>query len=122
VEARLFDLVLLGIGPDGHTASLFPGQPSLREDRASVVAVPHPGQPPEVPRLTLSIRALSSARAVCFLVGGDDKVPALSRIFGPTGRHGPTLPAARIQPPTGTEWFVDSAAARGIPASARSTR
>jgi len=111
-----FDVVLLGIGPDGHTASLFPGQPSLREARAPVVAVPRAGQPPEVPRLTLTLPALSSARAVWFLVAGDDKVDALTKIFG---SEDSTLPAARVRPPQPSEWFVDATAARGIPGSVR---
>jgi 6-phosphogluconolactonase len=115
-DAPRFDVALLGIGPDGHTASLFPGQPSLRESSAPVVAVPRAGQPPEVPRLTLTLPALSSARAVWFLVAGDDKVEPLSKIFGTTDS---ALPAARVRPPTPSEWFLDAAAARGIPASAR---
>ncbi len=114
-----FDTVLLGIGPDGHTASLFPGQPAVHERVASVVAVAHAGQPPKVPRLTLTLPALTSASSVWFLVAGDDKAPALRRIFRDGGGAGPRLPAALVQPASPSEWFVDAAAATGIPASAR---
>jgi 6-phosphogluconolactonase len=116
----LFDLVLLGIGPDGHTASLFPGQAAVRETRRTVVAVPRAGLAPFVPRITLTPPALSSAREVCYLVAGADKATALGRIFraGPAGDV--RLPASRIHPPGPTLWFLDRAAASGIPAGASS--
>jgi 6-phosphogluconolactonase len=114
-DSPLFDLVLLGIGPDGHTASLFPGQASVNERRSSVVAVPHAGQPPHVPRLTLTVPALSSARAVWFLVAGADKAAALSKVLRATRSP---LPAARIRPPEPVEWFVDRSAYAAGPSSA----
>ena len=120
-QRPLFDTVLLGIGPDGHTASLFPGRPTLRARRVTVVAVPHAGQTPHVPRLTLTLPALSSATSVWFLVAGDDKGPALARIFGPSGAPRSSVPAALVRPPSPSEWFLDTAAARAVPASARST-
>ncbi len=110
----LFDLVLLGIGPDGHTASLFPGQPSLREQRATVVAVPRSGQAPFVPRLTLTPPALSSSRDVWFLVAGADKVDALRATFAPVRRGGTAPPAALVRPPGPATWFLDRAAARAL--------
>jgi 6-phosphogluconolactonase len=114
----LFDLVLLGIGPDGHTASLFPGQPAVEEGRASVVAVPRAGQPPDLPRLTMTVPALSNAASVWFLVSGDDKAEALSRIFSERSDAPSPLPAGRILPPTPSEWFVDRPAAGRLPPSA----
>ncbi len=110
----LFDLVLLGIGPDGHTASLFPGQRSLRERRAAVVAVPRSGQPPFVPRLTLTAPALSSARDVWFLVAGADKVDALRATFGVRGGRRAETPAALIRPERPVTWYLDRAAARAL--------
>jgi 6-phosphogluconolactonase len=114
-----FDLVLLGIGPDGHTASLFPGQSAVRERRRPVVAVRRGGLPPHVPRITMTPPALSSAREVCFLVAGADKARAVSGIFrsGPDGTL--RLPASRIRPPGPSLWFLDRAAAAGLsPATA----
>ena len=83
------DLVLLGLGPDGHTASLFPGTSGLAEEGVLAVAVdvPQMGQR----RLTLTYPALCGARDVCFLVAGRDKATALAAVV-----EGNRLPAARI--------------------------
>ena len=109
--APLFDLVFLGIGPDGHTASLFPGSPAVRENDRFAVAVPRSPLPPNVPRITLTLRALSSAREACFLVSGAEKSAALGRIFrsGPGGD--PRLPASLVRPRGPTVWFLDRTAA-----------
>jgi 6-phosphogluconolactonase len=115
-----FDVVLLGIGPDGHTASLFPGGPALRESHRPVVAVRRSGQPPFVPRLTLTPPALSSAREVCFLVAGSDKADALSGTFRSRARGDPRFPASLVRPATPPVWFLDRAAARGLPPETRS--
>lgn len=110
-SAPRFDLVMLGIGPDGHTASLFPGSPAVEERRRSVVAVRRSGLAPFVARLTLTPPALASARDVCFLVAGDDKSSVLAAILsaGPDGD--PALPASRIRPPHPPTWYLDRAAA-----------
>ena len=78
-----FDLVLLGIGPDGHLASLFPDQASLSERSRLVVGVPEAGLEPYVPRVTLTFPALVNARQVVFLATGESKAEAVAAAFGP---------------------------------------
>jgi 6-phosphogluconolactonase len=78
---RALDLVLLGLGPDGHTASLFPNSPALEERERTVVAA-EPGREPFVTRVTLTIPALARARIVLFLVDGVEKAAAVARAFG----------------------------------------
>lgn len=103
----LFDVMLLGIGSDGHTASLFPGMPAIDEGRKWVVAS-QPGLDPFVPRITLTLPAIAASRAVVFLVAGADKRDVLSRILA-----GEDLPAARVAAAVPTLWFVDQAALGG---------
>jgi 6-phosphogluconolactonase len=81
------DLVLLGIGPDLHTASLFPDQPTLDVTDRVVVGTERAGMPPEVPRITLTLPAINAARQVVFLVAGEDKSDAVRLAFG--GGEGP---------------------------------
>jgi 6-phosphogluconolactonase len=92
------DLVLLGIGQDGHTASLFPGQPTLSERSRLVVGVPEAGLEPFVPRVSLTIRALTSARQVVFLISGSSKAAAVAAAFGPDAEPDPTVPASLLVP------------------------
>jgi 6-phosphogluconolactonase len=104
-----FDLVLLGMGPDGHTASLFPGSDPLTDDAALVRAVYSQSQSQW--RLTLTPRVLNAARAVVFAAEGASKAATLRAV-----REGPYDPAARpaqiIAPVDGTlTWLVDEAAA-----------
>jgi 6-phosphogluconolactonase len=106
-EAAAFDLVLLGLGSDAHTASLFPGKPALEVTGRLVVAVPEAGLSPWVPRVTFTFELLARARAVVLLVAGGDKAEAVARAFGPDAD--PSLPAARLPP--GTSVVVDEAAA-----------
>ena len=108
----LFDLTLLGLGTDGHTASLLPGEPVLEERERWVVAVSH-GRP-EV-RITLTFPAIESSRRVAFLVVGHEKADILRAIR--TG--GSQAPAARVRPVGELIWFVDKSAADGRPASER---
>jgi 6-phosphogluconolactonase len=100
----LFDVTLLGLGPDGHTASLFPGTAALEERRDWVVAVA--GAQPE-PRITLTYPALESSRHVTFLVAGEEK----RAIFERFRRGDAALPAERIRPVGTLHVFVDAAAA-----------
>lgn len=118
-RADRFDLVLLGIGPDGHTASLFPNSPALRETRRAVVSVPRSGQPPLVPRLTLTLRTLATAREIVFLVSGRDKAPAVRAIFRSSARGNLHWPASRVATSGTLRWLIDRSAAAGLPSSVR---
>lgn len=100
----LFDVTLLGLGEDGHTASLFPGTPALAERTAWAAAVTPEGEPT---RITLTYPALESCRHAAFLVAGADKRDVLAQV-----RAGAAdLPAARYRPMGELHWFTDQAAA-----------
>lgn len=101
----LFDLTLLGLGADGHMASLFPGHPALEERQKWVLPVVTEAQPE--PRITLTLPVLELSRAVLFLVAGAEKRDALRRLrLGDT-----TIPAARLHPPGAIHVLADAAAA-----------
>ena len=101
----LFDVVLLGVGPDGHTASLFPGYPAVEETRRWVVEVPEAHVEPFVPRVTLTLPALGSCRQMLFEASGSAKRPILARVL-----VGENLPANRAHSLRETIWLVDEAA------------
>ena len=107
-DSPVFDLILLGMGADGHTAALFPGDPVLDEEAAAVASVhtPHAG----FRRVTLTLPVLNAARRVFFLVSGEGKAAAVARVCRD---QDPLLPATRVRPETGSLiWFMDAAAAR----------
>ena len=101
----LFDVVLMGVGPDGHTASLFPGYPAVEETTRWVVGVPKAHVAPFVPRVTLTLPALGSCREMLFEVAGADKRAILTRVL-----DGESLPASRARSIGETIWLVDAAA------------
>jgi 6-phosphogluconolactonase len=101
-----FDLILLGLGADGHTASLFPGHPAVEEKRRLVVRVDGAPKPPPS-RVTFTLPLINAARHVAFLVTGKDKNAALRRVLN----GDPSLPAARVAPGDGTLAFLSDAAA-----------
>ncbi|HSO93789.1 MAG TPA: 6-phosphogluconolactonase [Candidatus Dormibacteraeota bacterium] len=100
-----FDLIHLGLGEDGHTASLFPGDAALGEQRAWIRAVRAVKPPPD--RLTMTFPVLNAARAVLFLVQGDGKRRALAGVMA----GDPSLPASRVRPGEGEVRFIVDRAA-----------
>jgi len=104
-DRPIFDVTLLGVGEDGHTASLFPGSLALLEDRHWVLAVIGKAS---TARITLTYPALNSSRNLAFLVTGSSKKDVLAEI-----RAGSTAPAARVRPIGSLDWFVDRAAIPG---------
>ncbi len=103
---RAFDLVLLGLGADGHTASLFPGHEEELADRGPLVRVPVPGLPPPHPRITFSLPYLDAQPLVAFLVAGEGKREVLARVLA----GDEALPAARVRAAQ-TVVLADTAAA-----------
>ena len=108
-----FDLLLLGMGADGHTASLFPGGESLREERRWAASVEAPQRPPPS-RITLTAPILNRAREIRVLVAGADKSVTLRAVL--QGPHEPArMPVQLIKPENGRMiWLVDEAAASGL--------
>lgn len=110
-----FDLILLGLGEDGHTASIFPGDPVIDERERWVSAVTAPPGIEPAERITLTLPVLNAARNIFFLVSGDSKADALHDILF-TGRlAADEYPAAMISPDGPLIWFVDKAIYGGAP-------
>jgi len=113
LEGELLDLILLGLGPDGHAASLFPNQPTL-DDRSRRAIPAEPTLEPFVARVTMTLPVLCSAPEVLFLATGESKADAVERAFAqPASRN---APASLIRSSVGrTRLVVDEAAASRLP-------
>jgi 6-phosphogluconolactonase len=111
-----FDLNLLGVGPDGHVASLFPEQPALHEQDRTVVAVHGAPKPPPT-RITLTLPVLSQAAEVWFVVSGADKASAVRMALSGAGPM--QIPAAGPKGRSRTLWLLDNAAGSQVPANIR---
>jgi 6-phosphogluconolactonase len=107
-----FDVVLLGMGPDGHIASLFPGKPALYEQERTVVAVRGSPKPPPV-RLSMTLPAIQAAREVWFIVSGEDKAKAVAMALSGAGPN--QIPAAGVSGRSRTIWLLDRPAASVLP-------
>jgi 6-phosphogluconolactonase len=108
-DAPAFDLQLLGLGVEGHTASLFPGSPALDEKQRWVLPVEAPAKPPK--RLTLTPVVLNQGRNTFFLVAGADKREILAALRSEPESKPSQYPVGRIRPAGRTLWFLDQAAA-----------
>lgn len=110
-----FDLVLLGLGTDGHTASLFPDSPAL-EAKGWAAATVAPNSAEIAHRVSLTLPALNAARECLFLVSGASKRHAVRLVLGETGANheASLLPAACVAPRGPNRWFLDAAAAEGL--------
>ena len=107
----VFDLIFLGIGTDGHTASLFPGQRALEEKKKLIVVVK--GGNPDVNRLTMTYPVLNLARRIIFMVSGKEKAAILKAVLDDDGV---ALPAKKIRPPNGKLiWLLDQEATSLLP-------
>lgn len=115
-QVPVFDLILLGMGPDGHTASLFPETAALQE-KAKLVVANHVDKL-QTDRITFTLPVLNAARCVAFLVSGTDKAEALKSVLQSDG-SGEKYPAKLVHPPNGKLiWLVDRAAASGLSTAA----
>jgi 6-phosphogluconolactonase len=110
--AGFFEVLMLGIGPDGHCASLFPGHPALEARDAIAVAV-HDSPKPPPDRVSLTFEAMERCRAVWFLASGEGKAEAVARALAPEGSVAET-PARGVRGEE-TVWWLDEAAASQLP-------
>jgi 6-phosphogluconolactonase len=111
-EVPEFDVILLGLGPDGHCASLFPGHPGTRVLDASVIAVHESPKPPPI-RLSLTFRSLDAAREIWFVASGDGKADAVARAL--SGADRTEVPSAGPRGRERTLWLLDRDAASRLP-------
>lgn len=106
-----FDVLLLGVGPEGHTASMFPGQPAVYDERPVVAVHGSPKPPPT--RVTMTFRAINTARQVWVVAAGMDKAGAVAMALGGAGRV--QVPAAGVHGRERTLWLLDAPAASKVP-------
>lgn len=110
-----FDILLLGIGPDGHCASLFPDQPTLSERSRTVIGVEEAGLEPFVPRVSFTLSAIARGRHVVFLAAGESKAEAVAAAFGPDAAPNPHVPSSLVAPlAEQVTVLLDPAAARQL--------
>jgi 6-phosphogluconolactonase len=107
-----FDVLMLGVGPDAHVASLFPEHPALHEEEASAIGVRGAPKPPPV-RISLTFPSLCAARDVWFLVSGEEKAGAVGLALSGAGRM--QAPAAGVEGTRSTTWLLDRQAATHVP-------
>ena len=91
-----FELMLVGIGPDGHTLSLFPGQTTLQERTRQVIGVAEAGLEPFVSRISMTLGAVARARSVVVLASGEGKADAILEAFGPDAEPDPSVPSSML--------------------------
>jgi 6-phosphogluconolactonase len=104
-----FDLILLGLGGDGHTASLFPGMDFKSMERKLVVVTESPVEP--CVRISITLDVINRAQNVFFLVAGEEKVEILKHVLKSRNKSEPPYPASRVKPQGKLKWFVDKSAA-----------
>jgi 6-phosphogluconolactonase len=112
-EVPRFDVLLLGMGPEGHVASIFPESPAASDDRPAI-AVRHCPKPPPT-RVSLGFPAINTAEEVWLIVAGEGKAPAVAEAL--TGAEPVQLPAAGVRGTRATRWLLDAAAAGKLPRS-----
>ena len=111
-ELPRIDVLLLGMGPEGHVASIFPDSPAVSDERPVVAVRDCPKPPPT--RVSLSFRAINAAEEVWLLVAGEGKAEAVARAL--TGAEPVDVPAAGVHGRRATRWLLDAAAAGKLPA------
>jgi 6-phosphogluconolactonase len=102
----VFDLIILGMGKDGHTASLFPGDPALKEKTRWAAFIQKSPRPPRLPRATLTLPVLRRARLVLFFVSEAEKKEILPKVLDQTERLTSTYPAALVRPEGRLVWMI----------------
>lgn len=111
LDGTIFDICLLGLGPDGHVASVFPGRPQGPDQGSSLVIGVTDSPKPPSERISLTLKAINRSQRVWVLVSGTDKAQAVAGALG----GDPQLPAAQVHGQQETLWFVEEAAAVELP-------